>query len=167
VSAEGQGNSNTINAVYDEQEGFIMPIGVSKESDMLDAVLSTENLIEKLLTNFGNAEDEDLSDWNRQDPKAINNKEGHQNISYLKMMNEINFREARMKNKEGEPVPISICARTGCHCSKRKYRLSDLGELGPGVNLYFKMLKYFSCCFFLFCMISLPSIFIFIDGGAY
>ena len=66
---------------------------------MLDAVLSTENLIEKFLTKFGNAEDEDLSDWNKQDTKAIKNKYGHQNISYLKMMNEINFREARMKNK--------------------------------------------------------------------
>ena len=136
--------------------------------DMLDAVLSTENLIEKMLTKFGRPEDEDLSDWNRQDPKAPKTKNGHQNISYLKMINEINFREARMKNKDGELVPISICgSSTGCHCSKRKYRLSDFDELGPGVNLYFKMLKYFSLCFFFFCIISVPSIAIFLGGDGY
>jgi hypothetical protein len=138
--------------------------GKNKNEDMLKTVLSTENLIEKLLTKFGNAEDEDLSDWNRKDPKS---KNGHQNISYLKMINEINFREARIKNKKGKPIPISICAKTGCHSAKRLNRYSDFDELGPGVNLYFKMLKYFSCCFFLFCIISLPSIFIFIGGGAY
>lgn len=84
------------------------------------------------------------------------------------MMNEINFREARMKDKKEELIPISICgSSTGCHCSKRKYRLSDFDELGPGVNLYFKMLKYLSCCFFLFCLISVPSILIFIGGDGY
>ena len=90
---------------------------------MLDAVLSTENLIEKMLTKFGKPEDEDLSEWNRQDQKFAE-KNGKNHISYLKMMNEINFREARMKNKKEELVPISICgSSTGCHCSKRKYRL--------------------------------------------
>jgi hypothetical protein len=84
------------------------------------------------------------------------------------MMNEINFREARMRNKKGELVPISICgSSTGCHCSKRKYRLSDFGELGPGVNLYFKMLKYLSCCFFLFCILTIPTILIFMGGDGY
>lgn len=84
------------------------------------------------------------------------------------MMNEINFREARMKGKNDELIPISICgSSTGCHCSKRKYRLSDFDELGPGVNLYFKMLKYFSLCFFFFCVISVPSILIFIGGDGY
>lgn len=83
-------------------------------------------------------------------------------------MNEINFREARMRTKQGELVPISICgSSTGCHCSKRKYRLSDFDELGPGVNLYFKMLKYFSMCFFIFCLISIPSVLIFISGDGY
>jgi hypothetical protein len=134
---------------------------------MLDAVLSTENLIEKMLSKFGKPEDEDLSEWNRQDQK-FTEKNGKNHISYLKMMNEINFREARMKNKKGELVPISICgSSTGCHCSKRKYRLSDFDELGPGVNLYFKMLKYFTCCFFIFCLISLPSILIFYGGDGY
>jgi hypothetical protein len=173
-SVSGQLNEyDQINAQFDDQEALSMPINPGSNNNnsiyMLDAVLSTENLIEKLLTKFGNAEDEDLSDWNRQDPKSNGDLDGdgHHNISYLKMMNEINFREARMKNKDGEPVPISICARTGCHCSKRKYRTSDLDELGPGVNLYFKMLKYFSCCFFLFCIISVPSILMFINGGAY
>jgi hypothetical protein len=173
-SISGQLNEyDQINAQFDDQEALSMPINPITNNNnsiyMLDAVLSTENLIEKLLTKFGNAADEDLSDWNRQDPKSNGDLDGdgHHNISYLKMMNEINFREARMKNKEGEPVPISICARTGCHCSKRKYRTSDLDELGPGVNLYFKMLKYFSCCFLLFCIISVPSILIFMNGGAY
>jgi hypothetical protein len=35
------------------------------------------------------------------------------------------------------------------------------------VNLYFKMLKYFSGCFLMFCIISVPSMLIFTSGGGY
>jgi hypothetical protein len=39
--------------------------GDDYQGDMLDAVLSTENLIEKMLSKFGSPESEDLSEWNR------------------------------------------------------------------------------------------------------
>jgi len=42
-----------------------MPIEGDNGADMLDAVLSTENLIEKMLSKFGKPEDEDLSEWNK------------------------------------------------------------------------------------------------------
>jgi hypothetical protein len=98
-----------------------------------------------------------------QDPDS------RKNISYVKMMNEINQREARVTDKiTGKPRPIPICGSSvGWHSSSRSTRQGDLGLLGPGINLYFKMLKYFSCTFFIFFLISLPSIFIFWSGGAF
>lgn len=85
------------------------------------------------------------------------------------MINEINHREARILDKlSGKLMPIPICGSSvGWHSSKRSMRQGDLGLLGPGINLYFKMLKYFSCLFFLFFLLSLPAIIIFANGGAY
>lgn len=137
-----------------------------KDKIMMANVLGTESLIDQMLQKFGRVEDEDLSGWNRQDPHF--NPESRPNISYLKMKNEINYREARTKNKEGELVPISICGSSvGCHCSRRSFRKSDIDELGPGVGLYFKMLKYLSCLFFLFIILSVPSLAIFLSGESY
>lgn len=84
------------------------------------------------------------------------------------MKNEINYREARTKNSKGELVPISICGSTvGCHCSKRRCRKSEIDELGPGVGLYFKMLKFLSSLFFLFTILSVPSLAIFLSGESF
>jgi hypothetical protein len=95
--------------------------------------------------------------------------DSRKNISYVKMINEINQREARIIDKTtGKPRAISICASSvGWHSSKRSTRQGDLGLLGPGINLYFKMLKYFSCVFFVFFLISIPSLAIYWSGGAF
>lgn len=119
-----------------------------------------------MLSKFGRVEDEDLSGWNKQDPHF--NPESRSNISYLKMKNEINYREARTRNKAGDLVPISICGSTvGCHCSKRRWRKSDIDELGPGIGLYFKMIKYLAGLFLFFVFLSLPSVAIFLSGEAF
>lgn len=53
------------------------------------------------------------------------------------------------------------------HSSSRKWRHSDLESLGPGISLYFKMLKYFSCYFFLFVLLSIPNLIIFASGNGF
>jgi hypothetical protein len=60
------------------------------------------------------------------------------------MMNEMLQREARYIDPAGRNVLYSICgSKTGRHSSDRKHRVSELEDLGPGIVLYFKMLKYF------------------------
>jgi hypothetical protein len=133
---------------------------------MNQKILGTEVMINKMLPQF-EQKDDDLDQWNMQDDNQ--DPESRKNISYVKMLNEINQREARIPDKvTGKPIPIPICGSSvGWHSSKRAWRQGDLGLLGPGINLYFKMLKYFSCWFFLFFLISLPSIAIFWKGGAF
>lgn len=84
------------------------------------------------------------------------------------MINEINHREAREKDPEGKLQPIAVCgSRVGRHSNKRSVRAGSLEQLGPGVNLYLKMLKYFAKCFFLFFLISFPTHLIFKSGFAF
>jgi hypothetical protein len=124
-------------------------------------------MINNMLEAFELNDEGDLDQWNMQDDDQ--DPTSRKNISYVKMMNEINQREARIKDKiTGRLKPIPICGSSvGWHSSSRSWRHGDLGLLGPGINLYFKMLKYFSCWFFLFFLISIPSIIIYISGGAF
>jgi len=40
-------------------------------------------------------------------------------------------------------------------------------NLGLGVNLYFKMLKYFGCVFFCFFLLSLFPMILYLNGNGY
>jgi hypothetical protein len=53
---------------------------------------------------------------------------------------------------------------TGWHMFCKRCRKTDLAEIGTGVSLYFKMLKYLIILFLLFSIISIPS-FIFYASG--
>lgn len=47
-----------------------------------------------------------------------------------------------------------------------KYRNSDLGEeLGVGMSIYFKQLKYMACMFLFFTILSIPSFMLFYQGN--
>lgn len=61
------------------------------EGIMLGGVLGTEILIEKMLSKLESKKDDDLYQWNKLDTEAPERK----NISYVKMMHEIDMREAR------------------------------------------------------------------------
>lgn len=123
-------------------------------------------MIEKMLENLDVIDDENLDVWNMQD--EAQEPDSRKNISYIKMVNEINQREARMKDADGKMKPFSFCGSSpGWHSSKRKYRTGNLECLGPGVNLYLKMLKYFACWFFVFTILALPIIAIYGSGSAF
>jgi hypothetical protein len=73
------------------------------------------------------------------------------------MINEINHREPRGINEAGIVAPISVLkSKSGWHSESKARRKSNLEVLGPGVNLYLKMVKYLGCLFFLFAILSIP-----------
>ena len=122
-------------------------------------VVSTELLIEKMLM-FDQGDDEDLDEWNMMDTEM--DADSSDNISYMKMMNEMLRCEARYIDQDGKNVLYSIWnSKMGRHSSNKENRESELEQLGPGIILYFKMLKYFQWIFFIFTLISIPSLIIF------
>ena len=130
-----------------------------------DKPIGTELVIEKMLMYDAN-NNEDLDDWNMLDSDL--DSEQPENISYKKMMNEMLQREARYINEKGHNVLYSICgSKIGRHSSVRKHRACELEDLGPGIVLYFKMLKYFGVCFLLFAIIAIPTIMLCISGEGY
>ena len=73
-----------------------------------------------------------------------------------------------MVDEAGVTVPISLCASTGWHSGSRRWRESEIQkELGSGISLYFKLLKYIGCLFFLFTLLSAFPMAIYFSGGAY
>ena len=67
--------------------------------------------------------------------------------------------------KDGKKILIPICkSRTGWHCCCRGCRKSDLSDLGVGVTVYFKMLKYLMLLFLWFTILSIPAM-IFYESG--
>lgn len=82
-------------------------------------------MIEKMLENLDVVDDENLDIWNMQD--EFQEPDSRKNISYIKMVNEINQREARIKDDQGKMSPFSFCGSTvGFHSSKRKNRTGNL-----------------------------------------
>lgn len=139
------------------------PVGPQKQSRynaMIKSVLGTENLIEKILEIF--EQQEDQVQWPAD---AEPNPLIEQTLSYTKMINEINHLEPRAFTNTGliQQYPLGK-SRTGWHSTDKRWRRSDLEQLGIGVNLYFKMLKYFSLLFLLFFVLSIPSMVIYGSG---
>jgi len=82
------------------------------------------------------------------------------------MINEINHREPRGISEAGIVAPIPVLkSKSGWHSEDKARRKSNLEVLGPGVNLYLKMLKYFACLFFVFALMSIPSYMIYFNSA--
>ncbi|CDW82912.1 UNKNOWN [Stylonychia lemnae] len=80
------------------------------------------------------------------------------------MKHVINKRHPRRKLKNGQRVPLKWCgSKTGWHCCGCKH--SDLGEMGVGVTVYFKMLKFLMILFLWFFLLSLPSFLFYYSGN--
>lgn len=123
-------------------------------------MLGTETLIEKILEIF--AEEEDQVDWPAD---AEPNPRLAQALSYTRMVNEINHLEPRAYTSTGfiEQHPVWK-TETGWHSTNKGWRRTQLEQLGIGVGLYFKMLKYFSVLFLVFFILSIPSMLIYGSG---
>ena len=55
----------------------------------------------------------------------------------------------------------------GRHSTNKENRKSDLDQLGPGVILYFKMLKYLGLLFAIFTIVSIPCYMIYGSGVSF
>jgi hypothetical protein len=127
---------------------------------MLTEVIATEKLIESLLAMIP---DELPSDWpldTEPNPSLINQ------LSYTKMVNEINHREPRTMTRAGaiEPFPI-FSSSLGFHSGIESFRKTDCEVLGEGIILYFKMVKYFALLFLVLFLINIPSLLIYIANS--
>lgn len=56
--------------------------------------------------------------------------------------------------------------KTGWHCICRRFRKTDISNLGEGIVLYFMMLKYLICLFFFISILSIPALFFYYNGDA-
>jgi len=90
---------------------------------MAKQVVKTQTLVEKLSEVVDTGED-DIGDWPK-DCEPL--KQLVNNLSYSKMINELDKREPRMRPSGGKPVPLSICGSSfGCHCGYKSCRKTDL-----------------------------------------
>jgi hypothetical protein len=69
----------------------------------------------------------------------------------------------KLPKKDDKPFSF-FTTSTGWHCCFRKYRKTDFAELGTGLSLYFKMLKFLIAFFLIFTILSIPLYIYFTDG---
>jgi hypothetical protein len=136
---------------------------VDKAAQILELSVGTEAVIQHILKTFKEEEEENEKvDW---PVDAEFNPEIKNSLSYSKMVNEVNHREMRAYSTAGqiEPVPI-FSSMTGWHSESKNWRKSNLEQLGPGISLYMKMLKFFAVLFFFFILLSVPSFMIYLQS---
>ena len=148
--------------------GMRMPEGEKshlqeKAKRMLETAQGTEELVEKILLWIEqNEEDQEWPD------DTVPNEFLISNLSFTKMINEVNHKEPRTIKPSQEVGKFPIWGSSvGMHTTYKKYRRSNLEILGPGILLYLKMLKYWGVCFLIMFLISIPSILIYYYGTHY
>lgn len=131
---------------------------------IVDNTVDTSDLINKVLKSLETKEPDEF-EW----PIDANyNPSLKQSLSYTKMVNEVNHREPRYMTKANQIDKLPLCStRIGVHSTSKRWRRSNVEALGPGINLYLKMLKYFFLIFFLAALISIPSLILFFNGLGY
>jgi hypothetical protein len=83
------------------------------------------------------------------------------------MMNEIEKRHPRkIVNRKSQFYPLCR-SHSGFHICCKRYRKSNLVELGSGICLYFKMLKFLMGLFFIFTVLSIPKYYFYWSGNNY
>jgi len=89
------------------------------------------------------------------------------NLSYSKMISTVYHKSPRTFDEQGIIMKVPLCTKAGSHSDSRHKRRSNLNQLGTGVTLYLKMLKYFSWYFCAFTILSFPTMWIYIGGDAF
>jgi hypothetical protein len=136
----------------------------TQDAKMVSEVLGTEIIIDKCIKAL-EKEEGPVASWPID---TILNQDLVQGLSFSKMKNELNQRAPRKVDEAGVIVPISLNAHTGWHSTNSSWRESEIQqELGPGISLYFKMLKYIGSLFLLFTLLSIFPMTIYFSGGAY
>lgn len=125
--------------------------------------MGTELLIDNIIEAFPKEEELGVK-WERD---CVHNPMVKENLSYSKMMHEVNKLEPRKVLPNNVRAPYGLCMNAGRHSSKYESRKSEFNDLGVGINLYFKMLKYLQCLFLVMLLISLPSLTFYCSGSMF
>ena len=95
----------------------------------------------------------------------IRKDELESNLNYEKMCLVVSKNHAtNSKNQKYGIGEVCCQVEAGFHfcCGTSKY--SDFEKFGVGISLYFKFIKYLICFFFIFVIISLPILYLNIEG---
>jgi hypothetical protein len=93
------------------------------------------------------------------------NKDAENGLSYSKMKHVLSLRHPR-KVVKGERKSLSWCgSSTGWHCCCKRMRNSDIRDLGVGISVYFKFLKFIICLYLWFAILSLPAYLLYYSGN--
>jgi len=66
----------------------------------------------------------------------------------------------------GRRMSMKCCgAKTGWHCACKRMRESDFREMGVGISVYFKFLKFMMLLFLWFTVLSIPAYFFYYTGN--
>ena len=134
---------------------------------MVVDVRGTENLVDKILELIKQEDREEHKEW----PADADCKEGlSENLSHMKMVNEINHRQPRTQDSKGNVIEHSMFwSSFGWHSGHKTIRVGskNIDLFGPGAILYMRMVKYLCLLFFLFSILSVPSVFIYSQGNNY
>jgi hypothetical protein len=93
-------------------------------------------------------------------------KDADNNLSSERMRSKMNRRHPRTKDSAGKRKKIPICfSSTGWHLCCLRFRKTDLKDMGVGVCLYFKWLKYITCLLTVVSIFSIPALTFFIGAS--
>ena len=164
AQAHDIGNSRTTAGVRPQAPSLNNYSSADNTERMINDVLGTELVIEKCIRAMKEKEGPEQN-WPID---TVINGDLVQSLSYTKMKNEINHRAPRRFSAAGIIEPIPLDATTGWHSASAKRRESDIeDQVGLGVSLYFKLLKYIVCLFFIFFVLSIFPMIIYFSGDAY
>ena len=114
-----------------------------------------ENMLDFVVGDYFEKEEEFEIDYHFENDALDNG------LSFTKMSKVV---EKRLpKDKKNEPFPVCK-TNSGWHCCVKRWRKTDMAELGIGLSLYFKMIKFFITLFGILTVISIPLFVYFTDG---
>ena len=141
-------------AVKEEEEDNTAKGYLQKFIGKVKKVMTFEHLADLIVGGWFDKDDEFDIDY-RWEPDALDN-----GLSFQRMQKMV---ERKLPRKDGQHY--NVCkTNSGWHCCCKKYRKTDMAELGIGLSLYFKMIKYFITLFGIFTLISIPLYVYFTDG---
>ena len=82
------------------------------------------------------------------------------------MIHVVSTRHPRQAKPDGTKVEHSCCrTRTGWHSSSKSWRHSDIRDMGVGISVYFKFLKFMMVLSIWFTLLSIPAYVLYVNGN--
>ena len=81
------------------------------------------------------------------------------------MQHRISLKHPRRINGKERSLYSCCGTSTGWYCLCKSLRKADIRELGIGMSIYFKFLKYMMCVFFFLTVLSIPTVILFYNAN--